>query len=226
MDFQLTDIQTDIKRVAREFAEGEFPKIAQECDRAEKSDAGLMQKARELGFCGVFIDEEYGGWAWIFRNRPRDGGILAVDPGLGNAITCMSFGSEMLLLFGTEAQKERYLTSVCRGTKIGAVAATEPDAGSDILAVATRAVRKDEGYLINGSKMFISNGDIADFFVTLCLTNPESRVEDGPPQRHRDRRRSTGHRAKQAAGEAGHPGPRHRRDYLQQRMGAGGEPDR
>jgi alkylation response protein AidB-like acyl-CoA dehydrogenase len=85
----------------------------------------------------------------------------------------MSFGSEMIMLFGTEDQKERYLRSVCEGGKIGAVAVTEPNAGSDVLNVSTKAVRQDGGYLINGSKMFISNGDIADFFVTLCLTNPD-----------------------------------------------------
>jgi len=87
----------------------------------------------------------------------------------------MSFGSEMIMLFGTEDQKERYLKSVCQEGKIGAVAVTEPNAGSDVLSVSTKAVKQDGGgYLINGSKMFISNGDIADFFVTLCLTNPDA----------------------------------------------------
>jgi alkylation response protein AidB-like acyl-CoA dehydrogenase len=94
---------------------------------------------------------------------------------------CQAFGSEMILLFGNEDQKERYLTSVCQKGKIGAVAVTEPDAGSDVLNVSTRAIKKDGGYLINGAKMFISNGTIADFFVTLCVTNPE---EDNKTARH------------------------------------------
>ena len=175
MDFQLSDTQKDIKKAAREFAEGEFPKVAQECDRAEKTDMVLLQKARDLGFVGVFVDERYGGMGLGFL----EAAIVMeefwrVDPGLANTITCMSFGSEMILLFGTENQKERYLTSVCRGGKIGAVAVTEPDAGSDVLNVSTRAVRQDDGYLINGSKMFISNGDLADFFVTLCLTDSKA----------------------------------------------------
>jgi acyl-CoA dehydrogenase len=174
MDFLLNEIQRDIEQAAREFAEGEFPNVAKECDREEKMDRGIMQRARELGFVGVFIDEAYGGMGLGFLEACLVmEEFWRVDPGIANAITCMSFGSEMILLFGTEEQKGRYLTSVCKGNKIGAVAVTEPDAGSDVLSVSTRAVKQGGGYLINGSKMFISNGDIADFFVTLCLTNPE-----------------------------------------------------
>ncbi len=180
MDFQLSETQRDIKMAAREFAEGEFPKVAQECDRLEKTDMNLLHKARDLGFVGVFVDEKYGGMGMGFLESCLVmEEFWRVDPGCANAITCMSFGSEMILLFGTEAQKERYLTAVCKGGKIGAVAATEPDAGSDVLAVSTKAVKQDGGYLINGSKMFISNGDYADFFVTLCLTNPDSSSKTG-----------------------------------------------
>ncbi len=180
MDFALTEVQKDIRQAAREFAEGEFPKSAQACDREEKYDKELMEKARKLGFVGVFIDEKYGGMGLGFLETALVmEQFWRVDPGLGSSIMCMSFGSEMMLLFGNEVQKERYLTLVCQGSKIGAVAVTEPDAGSDVLNVQTKAVRKDGGYLINGSKMFISNGDIADFFVTLCLTNPESPSKAG-----------------------------------------------
>jgi alkylation response protein AidB-like acyl-CoA dehydrogenase len=165
----------DIKKAAREFAEGEFPKIARECDREETINLEILNKGRELGFGGIFIDEKYGGMGYGYLEAALVmEEFWRVDPGLGGAVTCIAFGSEMLLLFGTEEQKERYLTSVCKGNAIGAVAVTEPDAGSDVLSVSTRAVRKDGGYLINGSKMFISNGTIATFFVTLCLTNPEA----------------------------------------------------
>ncbi|OPY79389.1 MAG: Acyl-CoA dehydrogenase [Syntrophorhabdus sp. PtaU1.Bin058] len=180
MEFGLSDIQLDIKRAAREFAEGEFLKVARECDRAEKIDMGLLQKARELGFVGIFIDEKYGGMGMGFLETAIVmEEFWRVDPGIGSQIMCLPFGSEMIMLFGTEDQKERYLTSICREGKIGAVAVTEPDAGSDVLNVSTRAVRKDDGYCINGSKMFISNGDIADFFVTLCLTNPDAALKTG-----------------------------------------------
>ena len=175
MDFQFSQVQRDIKQAAREFAEGEFSKVAQESDRTENIDMSLLRKARELGFVGIFIDEKYGGMGLGFLETAIVmEEFWRVDPGIGSQLMCQSFGSEMILLFGTEDQKERYLRSVCEGGKIGAVAVTEPDAGSDVLGVSTRAVRKDKGYVVNGSKMFISNGDIADFFVTLCLTNPEA----------------------------------------------------
>ena len=175
MDFQLSQVQRDVKRAAREFAEGEFPKIARECDRDEKFDMSLLRRARELGFVGVFIDEKYGGMGMGFLETALVmEEFWRVDPGTGSQLMCQAFGSEMILLFGTEDQKERYLRSVCEGGKIGAVAVTEPDAGSDVLSVATRAIKKGGGYVVNGSKMFISNGDIADFFVTLCLTNPDA----------------------------------------------------
>jgi alkylation response protein AidB-like acyl-CoA dehydrogenase len=175
MDFELSSVQLDIKRAAREFAEGEFPKVAQECDRAEKIDMNLLKKARELGFVGVFVDEKYGGMGMGFLETALVmEEFWRVDPGIGSQIMCQAFGGEMLVIFGTEDQKERYLTSVCKGGKIGAVAVTEPDAGSDVLSISTRAVKQDGGYLVSGSKMFISNGDIADFFVTLCLTNPDA----------------------------------------------------
>ncbi|MGD0231522.1 MAG: acyl-CoA dehydrogenase family protein [Syntrophorhabdales bacterium] len=182
MDFHLSEIQLDIKRAAREFAEGEFPKVAQECDRNETPPMDLLKKARELGFVGIFVDEEYGGMGLGFLETAMVmEEFWRVDPGIGSQIMCLAFGSEMLLLYGTKDQKERYLTSVCKGGKVGALAVTEPDAGSDVLSVSTSAVRQDGGYLINGSKMFISNGDFADFFVALCVTDPRA---EGKHNRH------------------------------------------
>jgi len=182
MDFNLTREQREIKMAAREFAEGEFPKVARECDREEKTSLELIQKACELGFIGVFIDEEYGGGGYGYlENALVTEEFWRVDPGLGGATLCPCFGAEMILLFGTEEQKRRFLIPICEGKAISAVAATEPDAGSDVLAVATRAERSGDAYVINGSKMFISNGTIADFFVTLCLTNPEA---ESRHQRH------------------------------------------
>ncbi len=176
MDFNLTDEQRDIKKAARKFAEGEFPKIAKECDREEKTSIELIKKASKLGFIGLFIDEKYGGGGYGFlENALVTEEFWRVDPGLGGATLCPCFGAEMLLLFGTEEQKEKYLIPICNGEAISAVAATEPDAGSDVLSASTSAEKTDRGYLVNGSKMFISNGTIADCFVTLCLTHPEEK---------------------------------------------------
>jgi acyl-CoA dehydrogenase len=175
MDFDLTVEQRDIKKAAREFAEGEFTDIAKECDREESFNFELLKKACELGFVGVFVGEEYGGGGYGYlENALVMEEFWRVDPGLGGAILCACFGAEMILLFGSEDQKRKYLTPVCKGEAISAVAVTEPDAGSDVLSVSTGAEKSKEGYVVNGSKMFISNGDIADFMVTLCLTNPDA----------------------------------------------------
>jgi alkylation response protein AidB-like acyl-CoA dehydrogenase len=180
VDFELTHFQKDIKKAAREFAEGEFADVAQKLDREETMDRGIMERARELGFVGVFIDEAYGGMGLGFLETALVmEEFWRVDPGIGSQVMCQSFGSEMIQLFGTADQKERYLRSVCEGDKIGAVAVTEPDAGSDVLNISTKAVKGDGGYVVNGSKMFISNGDIADFFVTLCVTNPDAKTKTG-----------------------------------------------
>ena len=182
MDFDLSPAQLDIRKAAREFAEGEFPNIAKECDREEMFDLELLRKASKLGFIGVFIDEKYGGGGFGFlENAIVMEEFWRVDPGLGGALMCTCFGSEMILLLGTEEQKKKYLPSLCKGETISAVAVTEPDAGSDILSVSTKGERKGGGYLINGSKMFISNGDIANFLVTLCLTTPDA---SSPYERH------------------------------------------
>jgi alkylation response protein AidB-like acyl-CoA dehydrogenase len=182
MDFSLTPTQLDIRKAAREFAEGEFPAIAKECDREETFPLDLFRKASHLGLIGVFIDEKYGGKGFGYlENAIVMEEFWRVDPGLGGQLTCKSFGSEMILLKGSEDQKMKYLPSLCKGETISAVAVTEPNAGSDVLSISTKAERKGNGYLVNGSKMFISNGDIANFLVALCLTNPDA---TSPYERH------------------------------------------
>jgi alkylation response protein AidB-like acyl-CoA dehydrogenase len=182
MDFSLTPSQLDIRKAAREFAEGEFSPIAKECDAEERFPLDLLRKASQLGFIGIFIDEKYGGRGFGFlENAIVMEEFWRVDPGLGSQLMCACFGSEMVLLKGSEEQKRKYLPPICKGEAISAVAVTEPDAGSDVLSVSTRADRKGDGYLINGSKMFISNGDIANFLVMLCFTNPDA---TSPHERH------------------------------------------
>ncbi len=182
MDFSLTPKQIEIKKLAREFAEREFPKVAKKCDKEEVFDFGLIKKASEVGLNGIFIDKAYGGAGYGYlENALVMEEYWRVDPGLGGALTCVYFGSEMILLFGSEEQKNHYLPPLCKGEAISAVAVTEPDAGSDVLAVSTRAEKAGGEYIINGSKMFASNGTIANFFITLCLTNPEA---SSPHERH------------------------------------------
>ena len=119
MDFSLTKEQQDIKKAAREFAEGEFPAIAQECDREEKYPQDLVKKAAALGFIGINLPEECGGSGYGYLEKC----IMAeefwrVDPGLGSVLTSATFGADMLDLYGTKEQKKKYLSPVITGEAV------------------------------------------------------------------------------------------------------------
>ena len=174
MDFTLSKEQRDIQKAAREFAVGEFlPEKAQEFDRNETFDLGIWRKACELGFVGVFIDEKYGGAGLGFLEHCLiTEEFWAVDAGMGNAVITATFGSELLKLFGTEEQKQKYLPPLVQGEAIMGCAITEPDAGSDVTGAITSAVKDKDEWVINGSKMFITNGDIAKYMNVFCLTDP------------------------------------------------------
>jgi len=174
MDFTLSKEQRDIQKAAREFAVGEFlPEKAQEFDRNETFDLSIWRKACELGFVGVFIDEKYGGAGLGFLEHCLiTEEFWAVDAGMGNAVITATFGSELLKLFGTEEQKQKYLPPLVQGEAIMGCAITEPDAGSDVTGAITSAVKDKDEWVINGSKMFITNGDIAKYMNVFCLTDP------------------------------------------------------
>ena len=180
MDFQLSKEQIDIKNAARAFAVGEFTERAQEFDREEKFDLSLRKKACELGFVGVTIGEKYGGLGLGQLERCLiTEEFWAVDAGIGVAIESTTFGSELIEEFGTDEQKQNYLYRLARGEAIMGTAITEPDAGSDVTAAITAAVRDGDEYVINGSKIFSTNANIAQFMLIFCLTNPEN------PNRHK-----------------------------------------
>jgi acyl-CoA dehydrogenase len=179
MDFRLSKEQKDIVKAAREFAAGEFPERAMEFDREEKFDLALWRKACELGFVGVFIEEKYGGLGYgFFEHCLISEEFWAVEPGIGQAITSTTFGSELIQLFGTEEQKELILPKLVLGEAMIATAITEPDAGSDAASASTSGIKDGDEWVINGSKMFITNGDLADYVVVFVLTNPDH------PSRH------------------------------------------
>jgi alkylation response protein AidB-like acyl-CoA dehydrogenase len=176
MNFELTNEQKDIQRAAREFAEKAFPEVAEECDLNETFPKALWKKACDLGFVGVFIDEAYGGpGLGLLENILIMEEFCRVDAGCASVILT-TLGSEFILLYGREEQKKKYLPGLTKGEAIMGMAITEPDAGSDVASVNTRALRVKDHYVINGNKMFITNGSIADFLVILCVTNEDERV--------------------------------------------------
>ena len=176
MNFELTDEQKAIKKAAREFAEGMFPEVAEECDLNETFPRALWKKACDLGFVGVFIDEAYGRpGLGLLENILIMEEFCRVDAGCASVILT-TLGSEFILLYGREEQKKKYLPGLTKGEAIMGMAITEPDAGSDVASVNTRALRVHDHYVINGNKMFITNGSIADFLVILCVTNENEKV--------------------------------------------------
>jgi len=178
MDFDLTEEQKDIIKAAREFAEKEFTDLAQECDREERSPKHLWEKACNLGFVGVFIPEKYGGPGLGFLEHCLiNEEFWRVDPGIAHFVLSGIFGSEMVLFFGTEEQKKKWLPPLIQGKAFTGAAITEPDAGSDVSSVKTSAVLDGNEYVINGTKTFITGGTIADYLPVLCLTEPHAKSQ-------------------------------------------------
>jgi acyl-CoA dehydrogenase len=174
MDFELSEEHAMLKDMAHKFAQKELAPVAAECDAAEKYLPELVKKAAGVGLVGSWIPEEYGGsgvgllgWVLITEQLAR------VDMGNCTNIITASFGSEAIWLYGTGEQKRKYLPPVCRGEAVSAGAFTEPDAGTDVAGYKTRARVDGDDYVINGSKMFITNGTVCEFFVVQAITHPD-----------------------------------------------------
>ncbi len=176
MNFELTQEQKDIKKAAWEFASNEFTKErAEEYDKKEEFPFELWKKACELGFIGVHFPEEYGGAGMgILENALIVEEFCRADSTIGSAIILADFSSEVVMRFGSEEQKSEVLPKVAKGEAITAGCYTEPEAGSDLTAIKTKAERDGDEWVINGTKTFITNGTIADYFIVLAVTNPEA----------------------------------------------------
>ena len=181
MDFDLNEEQRMIRETAYRFAVQEMAPLAQEYDREEKFGRVVWQKASEAGLVGAVFPEEYGGPGFGFLEQAIiTEQFSRIDLGLCLCVAT-TFGSEHILLFGSEEQKKKYLPPLVRGETISAGAFTEPDAGTDVSACRTRAVKEGSDYVINGNKMFITNGTECDHLCVFCVTNPES---ESRHQRH------------------------------------------
>jgi alkylation response protein AidB-like acyl-CoA dehydrogenase len=181
MNFELSEEQRDIQRAAREFAQGEFDRdLALELEREHAFPKAIWKKACELGFMGIHFPEEYGGQGLgVLENALIVEAFCRQDSGIGVALTLADFSSEVILRYGSEKQKQKYLPPIVRGEAISAGGYTEPDHGSDITQLSTTAIKGDRGFVINGTKTFITNGTLADHFVVLCQSDPHA----DPPYR-------------------------------------------
>jgi acyl-CoA dehydrogenase len=164
-----------LRTAIREFVEGELAPRAPEWEAARWFPNEVFRRMAELGYLGLKFPPEYGGGGDIVADavlaeelaRCGSGGLAA---GIGAHI---GIALPPIWKFGTEEQKQRYLVPGLRGEKIAALAITEPDAGSDVASVRTRAERVDGGFLVNGAKMFITGGVRADALVTAVKTSAE-----------------------------------------------------
>ncbi|MDI9569296.1 MAG: acyl-CoA dehydrogenase family protein [Pseudomonadota bacterium] len=176
MDFELTEELKMLKDMAYKFAVTEFTSLSKECDEHEKYTPEIRRKAAENGLVAAWIPEEYGGaGAGILGNAIITEELSKVDMGIGLNVVAACFGCESIFQYGSEELKQKYLPPVCRGEWVSAGAFTEPNAGTDVAGYKTRAVKDGSDYVINGNKMFITNGTVCDFMVAQCITNPEEK---------------------------------------------------
>jgi len=175
VNLELTDDQKLLQRAVREFAEAEVKPRARELDETGHFPRDLFQKAAELGLTGVAIPETEGGagmehisYAIVIEEISRVCASTGVILSVQNSLYC-----DPIHRFGTPAQKEKFLAPFARGEKIGCYGLTEPQAGSNAAALATKAVLKGDLYVINGTKAWITNGGAADAAIVYVNTQPE-----------------------------------------------------
>jgi alkylation response protein AidB-like acyl-CoA dehydrogenase len=173
VDFSLTDEQNQLRRSVREFAEGEILPHVMEWDEASRFPSEIIAKLGEMGLLGVIFPEQYGGaglgyieYVIAIEELSRVDGSVGIIVAAHNSLC-----SNHIFKFGTEAQKQKYLSPLAQGKKIGAWSLTEPEAGSDAGGTRTTAKRDGHHWVLNGAKTFTTNGHYADFCVAMAVTD-------------------------------------------------------
>ena len=173
MDFSFTEEQQQLRKSIREFAEGEIAPHVMEWDEVSHFPAEIMPKLAEMGLLGIIFPEQYGGaglgyieYVIAIEELSRVDGSIGIIVAAHNSLC-----SNHIYKFGTEAQKQKYLVPLAQGKKIGAWSLTEPEAGSDAGGTRTTALGNGDGYILNGSKTFTTNGSYADTCVAMAVTD-------------------------------------------------------
>ncbi|PSQ21241.1 acyl-CoA dehydrogenase [Halobacteriales archaeon QS_9_67_17] len=176
MDLSRTPEQKQIEEMVAEFVDEEVVPCAAEIDKADEFPADLVDELADLGLMGMPFPEEYGGADLDYHAYPMAlEEISRGSGGLGTIVAAhISLAGNMVYAFGSDDQKEEYLTPLARGEDIGAFALSEPGAGSDVPAMETTAERDGDGYRVNGNKLWISNGSVADTVTLFAKTDPEA----------------------------------------------------
>ena len=175
MGFQLTDEQRAIRSAVREFGDAEIEPVAAEHDQAGSYPTDLVQQAAELDFVAPNIPIEYDGAGMgKLESTIVTEELWRADPGIGSAIGSRGFGTTMLIEFGDEWMKAEWLPRVANGESATASAISEPGHGSNVAGIETRAEQDGEEYVLNGNKMWITNGTVADAAVVMAKTDPDA----------------------------------------------------
>jgi alkylation response protein AidB-like acyl-CoA dehydrogenase len=173
MEYELPEDIQMLRQAVREFANKEIAPIAREIDEEERVPFDVLRKAGDLGLLGVPFPEQYGGadsgvigYCVLMEEIQRKCASTATIIGAHAQLCAMS-----IFLSGTDAQKDRYLRQLCEGKKLGAWALTEPNAGSDAAHIRTTATHDGDSWVLNGSKMWITNGSFADVLVVFAAND-------------------------------------------------------
>jgi acyl-CoA dehydrogenase len=175
VDFTLTDEQKDLREMAHNFAENEMRSVAWEYDKEGTWPQEVIDKAWEVGLMNSHVGEEYGGVGLDYLS-----GCLIEEElgwgcsGIGTSIAANGLAGAPVAIGGSDETKKKYFGMLTEEPKLASFCLTEPDAGSDVAGMKTRAVKKGDKYIINGSKCFITNGQYADWFTVYAKTDPEA----------------------------------------------------
>jgi alkylation response protein AidB-like acyl-CoA dehydrogenase len=172
-----TESMLMIQQLARDFAEKELRPVVMKYDESQEFPLAVAAKLGELGFLGAIFPEEYGGAglsALDFTILVEE--ISKVDPSIGLSVSAHNgLCTNHIFMFGSDAQKKKYLPDLCSGKKLGAWGLTEPSSGSDAGGMRTTATHVGNDWLLNGSKTFITHGSVGSTFVVMAVTNKENR---------------------------------------------------
>ena len=174
MEFKFSKKHEMIKKLVDEFAKNEVKPLAQKIDEEELFPCETVKKMAQLGFMGIPIPKQYGGsgadhlaYALVVEALSKVCATTGVIVSAHTSLCC-----QPIYEFGTEKQKEKYLVPLAKGEKLGAFGLTEANAGTDASGIKTTAVLKDDHYLLNGTKIFITNAGYADVYIILAMTDP------------------------------------------------------
>ena len=174
MDYLLTEEQQELKKLVRRFAEEKVRPRWRELDEKAEFPRDLIEELARLDMFRIFVPEEYDGFGTSVMDMVIVVEELArVEPGLAVSFAAVGLGTIPIVRFGSDELKQKYLPKIANGELLVAFALTEPNAGSDAGNVQTRAVRDGDEYVLNGNKIFITNGGEADLYVVIASTRPD-----------------------------------------------------